>query len=751
MQKTAKTPAAARPQPVNSDGRNFPFGFSSLPGFAAFAILGILLFLAPYLFSGFWPVSYEYWPQSLFLSLTACACLLWALAPESQIRHSKSKTALFLTLFIAWCAISFSSTVYLHDSLLEFSRIIGVLACFFLARAFLAQRATFHLRAQCLLAAVVAGGVIICVPAILDFLKTRNPRQFATFYNPNLFANYCAMAFPLSIAWWFLLRPIVAGKIAENGWRFVFKLIAICLAASATLGIVTFLLSVGLSSLGLTEASAWWREQIPVMSSLPPALALSPFTIFLGLIVTSSKGGFLAALCAALVFAIAVFRAKGERVKKLLRAHSAAFAVITVVILMAGGFLFSQTILPRLSSNIQNDHSTMFRVYTWAGTWRMAGAHPISGWGAGSFPSAYTQFAETGYTRSAHQSWLQIAAECGFPAMLFLLAACVMAFSGGWKALRGNAWPIAAGSLGALVAFCVHGLTDSGWGIISIGALLMVTLALLETSSAQANEEPEAASIAASQVNWRWLLATLPLALGSWISQQAQTGEDSRTDSRELMSKGLSSSALEKASEARDSDRFSARLLDNFAQAQNAASRQISSSRDDWMYQKIIEIQPTRALNYLNYAHYLMQKDPLTDAALQQLDKAIKFDPNDTEIRLTRGKWKLENKDASGWKDIEYVASLKDKPYGKYPATPEMVDLNFARAYAMLAERDIAKDQSAAKNWISRGLDVIKEGRKWEPQRREMEKATQDRIDESREQAMNELETHLKDLQEKLK
>jgi len=692
--KIATTPSSAR---ESTPSRVLPLGFSSLPGFCAFALFAIVLFIAPYLFSGFWPSSYEYWPQAMFLALISCVCVLWALAEESQIANSqigksKSKVGVLLALFLACCAISFSGTVYLHDSLLEFSRVVGVLACFFLARSFLLQHETFPSRAAWILAAFLAGGVLVCVPSILDFLQTRNPRQFGTFYNPNLFANYCAMAIPLAAAGVLLLRRNARGKA-------------------------------------------------PMISGIV-VLAI----IALGLVVTSSKGGFLAALCGSLIFVLAIFRAKGERVRGVLRANKIAFAVSVLLILGIGALVFSQMILPRLSSNIQNDHSTMFRVYTWAGTWRMAIDRPLFGWGAGSFPSAYPQFAETGYTRSAHQSWLQIAAECGFPAMLFLLAACVVAFANGWKALRGNAWPIAAGSLGALVAFCVHGLTDSGWNIVSIGVLLMAVLALLETANAQTSEISTEVSAPKSQINWRWLLATLPLALGSWVSQRAQTGEDLRLESRELMGRGAASTALKKAREARIADLFSARLLDNFAQAKRVASKQIPSSNDDWMYQKIIEMQPTRALNYLHYAEYLIERKGSKDRIGHLYEEAIRLDPNDTEIRISRGNWLGKD----GWRDFRKVVGSAQKPFGKYPATPEMVDLNFARAYLSLAQSDFVEDKAYKKSLVEAGLKVIAEGRKWETQRREMEQAAQGGVDESREQTMDELEEQLKKLRAQL-
>ena len=212
------------------------------------------------------------------------------------------------------------------------------------------------------------------------------------------------------------------------------------------------------------------------------------------------------------------------------------------------------------------------------------------------------------------------------------------------------------------------------------------------------------------------------------------------------MARGAASTALEKAKAATQADHLSARLWSNLAQTQEAAGQDAQHS-----YENATDLQPTRGLNWLNVVEGKLDKDGGGAWVEKRIYSGVRYDPNDTLIRLTRGKWKLKNKDEKGWKDIEYIAALKDKPYGKYPATPEMVDLNFARAFTMLAQRDISLDKSAAKNWIERGLKVIAEGREWESKRREMEQATQGAVDESREQTMNELETQLKELQEKLK
>jgi len=686
-QKTSRKTAGSLPnKPVVNNEAAFPLGFESWAGVGAFGLFALILLIAPYLFSGFWPTTYQYWQNSLFLALAACVSVLLALEPTTQAAPPRSRLALALLLFFAWCAISVGTTVYLHDSVLELARVGGIIACFFFARSLLHSPSHAPSRLAWLLGAAIIGGALICLPAIYGFATTRVTRQFSAFFNPNLFANYSAMLLPLTAGALLLFRR--QGKQAVVGGTIVL------------------------------------------------------FILFLGLFVTSSKGGLLAALCGGLVLAIAVVRAKGERVGAALRNRMPVVAAIALLVILVGGALFSQTILPRLSTNLENDNSTMFRVYIWDATLKMAQARPLNGWGAGSFPSVFTQFANIGYTRSAHQSWLQIAAESGFPALLLLLAACGLAFANGWKALRTSHWPVAAGALGALTAFFVHNLTDSGWGIVSIGVLLMLVLAVLEAGGWGLETGKREAK---SAIHWPLLLTALPLAFGSWIYQNAQAGEDLRLQSREQMSRGLSSTAVELAREATQADALSTRMLSNLGNALESTGQDARGT-----YERSTKLQPTRALNWFDLALAQAQASD-NEQAGQNFDKAVQYDPNDTIIRLGRGDWLLKKGDKRGWEDYEYVAALVDKPYGKYRAVEEMVDLNYMRAFAKLAERDALQKQFAqAQKFIEQGLAQIELARAHEPRRNEVETGIFGGVNEERMQEFDQLEAKFKDLQTKI-
>ncbi len=236
------------------------------------------MLFAPSVLSDFWPASVSinggeaYQPQATWLGVTACVCLLMALRPASDSSSNSSQTGKldsvsFLLLgFGVWCGLSAFGAVYRHDALLELSRVGGCLAWFFIARGLLSSRCedenTASVQRFIVLGVIVLGTVLVTIPAVLDFVKTRNSRQFGTFYNPNLFANFCAMAIPLGLA------------LTLEAWRAVRRVV----------------LSNANSSHGT------------ILTACALVCSILILAIAAGLAATSSKGGFLAVLAALLVF-----------------------------------------------------------------------------------------------------------------------------------------------------------------------------------------------------------------------------------------------------------------------------------------------------------------------------------------------------------------------------------------------------------------------------------------------------------------
>lgn len=641
-------------------------GLPSLPAVIGFGVLCLLLLAAPFYFSGLWQAEIDALgggalvPQMEFLSLSVGACFLLALAGLKPA--PRSTLARLIAAFLGWCALSIIGSVYLHDSAIELSRLAALAAWFFMAGTLLGSENEPDAAARrlWLLGAIVLGADVVAGIALQNFFFStdpdfkHNPRQFSTFFNPNLLANYCALALPLTLA--------LLAKARRNRALLLFA-------------------------------------------------ALSLPLILSGLVLTSSKGGFLSALVALLVFCVAAWRARKHRIAAILQARRRLFVVPALLLFLLGGVLLQKTLLPRLqAARSGEDNSTMFRAYTWRGTLRMAEARPLLGWGPGSYPTAYPQFAITGYTRTAHQVWLQLAAESGFPAALLLLAACGTGAFYGWRALKNDGdWASGAGAMGTVAAFTTHGCTDSGWSITSIALLLVTALALLD--SLNSNRQSPIVN-RQSSISYRWVFLAVFFALLTAGTRRMVSGEDVAEKARDLLVKGAPEMALQTAREATEIDRFNARLWHKLGRIEQATGQGASAAHNaNVAFFRASELQPTKASHYLHMAQAQQKLGNMQkEAALYAT--AVALDANDTGTRLARAEYFMSLPDAKSqelaWRDYEYVAALADAPYGKYPAIAEMVNLDFPRAFLKLGERALtAKNKAGAQKYAARGLEFI--------------------------------------------
>ncbi len=617
---------SSRPAPELAARRGDLWGFDSLPTLLAFGALLALLGFGPASLSGFWPSTYDFWPQALFLLLGAVGALCLALSPHARARFEA--TAWLLLAFLGWNLISVATSSYRHDSWLEVARIGGALAVFFAVRALWTPQ-----RALWILGAWAVGMAWVCLPALLDFVQTRNSRQFGPFYNPNLFANALAMTLPVAA-----ILPILVRRKVNNS-----------------------LLVVG---------------------------SCAPFLICgAGLLVTASKGGFLAALVALLCTSLVIGRAKWAEIGTFARRNRAAVGISALALALLFAFLAAKTIVPRLQqARGAEDNSTMFRVFLWRSTLDMAGAKPLLGHGPASFPHVFARFAQAGYTRSAHQSWLQIAAESGIPALLLLLGAVAVALKKGLHRTKTADWPLVAGCCGAVVALLLHGNVDSGFQTTSILIFLSVALAVLVSLNDSAPREENFAS----RLNPFWLGATLLLALGGYQTQKAAAGEDANQLADEFGSRGAPTVAAQRAEEATALDPTSARAWSNLGYW-----RERSGGDGRAAFQTAIALQPTRAANWANLAR-ASDRAGQSPAEVEKLyARAVENDPLGTRLRLERALWRLETKNGAAYDDLEFILALRNAPYGRYPALADWVNLDFARATVLLAPQLVKTGQKA--------------------------------------------------------
>ncbi len=634
--------AATAPTPATG-----ALGFDSLFGLLAWGGALILLLMAPTQIAGYWPGDYNFWPQSLFSLLLAGVALLLGIARLPIPRFDG--VAMFLSLFLGWCLLSVFTGTYAHDAWLELARVTLALAFFWVMRA-------FPLRAQKLglIAAGVVGVAAVGGPALWDFVATRNPRQFGTFFNPNIFANALALALPLSLG-----LPLAIWNVTRN-------------------------------------------RNFAIIGSLPF------FVVLPALFVTSSKGGLLAAFIGTLVTIFALRASRPDAFKAAFRKFLPAVLVLGLVF----GALAAVTVGPRLlAARGADNNSTMFRTFLWRGTLRMIAAKPIVGFGPGAFAGSFPRYALADTARSSEQSWLQIAAESGVPALLFLFAAFAFAFRSGWHARREDGWALRAAAMGALAAMIVHGCVDSGWNSTPIVILLALALGVLQ---APTNAGGDAAT-SRGNLNFGWIGATLLLAICGFGAQQAAQGQNDYEESQRLADLGSRAQALQLAQQAVDSAPGSSRFWSNLGALQNA-----TGGNGDAALQRAIELQPDRAANYLTLAR-VAQTNNRPDLYEKWMALALQRQPNSSYFLLSRAQFRLQHKDGRGTDDLNALMRLWDAPYGRYPALADQVNLDFARGVALLAPRLKQTGQSArARQLVERALKDVARAIEIAPRNREM-------------------------------
>jgi len=594
------------------------------PLLAALFLFAFSLFwlAAPSEFINHWPTDYNFWPQAMACLALGAVALL---ACVSGARFRLEPIGLCLLAFLGWNTVATFTGIYHHDAWLELSRLSAGVFAFFAGRALFSK-------AQWPILAIVAGACYPAAHAVLDFLSTHNTRQFGDFLNPNLFAA--------------LLAPSLA-------------------------------LSLGVPMLLFRRTR-----------SAPLAIAgFAPFLLLaLGLALTSSKGGFVAALVALGVFALAMVRAKGAVVGSILKKAWPVLLVFALVLGAAG----TKTVGPRLlRANGADSNSTGFRVYVWRSTLSMARARPLLGFGPGSFPTIYPRFALAGYTRTAHQSWLQTASEGGFPALVLLWGALALGVRSGWRKLKGTNWQEAALALAALAAIFVHGFFDAPLSVLAVLALMCFCLALCSSD--------ETEEIAKKRgLSFPFLGATLVLLLAGYGTQRAALGEDGRTAVEEAL-RNHQAPPPNALTDALASDAGSARLW-NFAGKVNAL---VSRSSSDEAFENAIALQPDNGAHPRDFARRIAELDTSTSADLKRIeelyDRAVSLDPLNSGLRLERGKWLVDHKIGRGWDDFEFVVREWDQPYGNVPAlgSETYINLDFARATLAYAPRLRQSGQTA--------------------------------------------------------
>ena len=396
--------------------------------------LAIALLVALPLFAGHL-LSWEALACSLIVALcVGLGCAAAALGEPLRAPWRAADWA--LAAFIALMIVASARSVYLHASIVQTLQMAGYVAFVMLWRGL----GSHGRERQWGWIAVAAGGAIAGFYGLQDWVHTAifqgdlSWRAFGTFYNPNCLAGYVLVVLPAA-------------------------LVALALAWRAT-----------------TDPDRPPRPRLELIfagfAALIPALTL---------LLTASRAGMLGAMLGAVVFVTAA----PTRV----RARWLVVAALVLVVLVA----VAPPLRNRMLQFTTQSNSALFRWYTWQGTAAMVAARPLTGFGPGTFQDAYQSYARAGFTRMAHQTPLQVAAEAGLPtlvALLLALALIVRELVTGLRAGGLRAVQCAAG-LAALAALGFQNLADYTWYIPAVGLTLAAVLGLALSAAAGDGETDE--------------------------------------------------------------------------------------------------------------------------------------------------------------------------------------------------------------------------------------------------------------------
>ncbi|MFN3421195.1 MAG: O-antigen ligase family protein, partial [Armatimonadota bacterium] len=494
---------------------------------------------------------------------TGAIALAWQVWQRRPLLLTEPEIALLA--FAAWQWLTVVASVYRWASLLEATRWTA-----FSIVAIAVRHLSTEQRRLWIAAAFVGAATLTALQGLAEYgfnaaMGNLGWRVFGPFLQPNLFGNFLLLAFFIALGISFQ-RP--------HGWTFLPTFIALLLLATMAL--------------------------------------------------TGSKGALLAWFAGSIVFGTAMIaNSTSEQVRRRL------WVALTIGLVAILAFAY---LLPPIRMRFETlwtsqVHSWMFRILVWKATLAGALAKPFAGFGAGAFEWAYPQFTTVGFTRHAHNGFLQIAIESGFVGLTILLAffvALLMPKPSHRLNNRTADLPLRLGCVAAVVAFCLHNLVETAWmTLANFLALSIVCGIILSTISVRL------------QISWRWqVVLLLPLLLGIWHSVAVSRGAYFVKQAQKEM---LPSSRLYWLELASRADPLNARhridqaiLLEAWAEATGDEMRLKQALQ---LCNEAIRLQPSRSGNYKVEAR-ILRKLGKTNEAERALRTALKFNRTDTEALL---------------------------------------------------------------------------------------------------------------------
>lgn len=542
-----------------------------------------------------------------------------------------------LAAFLILLSLSAVRSASIYSSMRELANFTSFVLIFFI----LGGRRQDYRGLYALMAILVTSALAVGVIAMREYgfnLVAGTPgwRTFATFFNPDFLAGFMALVLPIALAWY--LSPTPAAPTVLSGLCVIFT--------------------------------------------------------FSSLITTGSRFGAAAAAGGIFVFLCLAVYARAFGRQQLIRA---AVLIVPVVLI---AIPLGKPLTTRVVSVKAESHSGGFRIHTWQGTARMAKAHPIVGSGLGTFEIAYPKYASVGYTKLAHNSYLQLAAEAGPISALSLcvflgLAALPTAFAlrrtettdSPNSAPQTHAWAFdrglaVSGLLGGTAASMARNVVDSDWYVTAIGisvwAALGAAVALGHPARTWDIKLSRGKTIAFSLLLAITLLGTLSMtASEAYLSR----GDSVLISGDARGAEASYQSALTFAPWSAEAYRRMSRLHMLLA---DAYSDMTFAKKAETELRMALRFEPEYAKNHYQLARvYELLGKP--DEAIRSLETGRKLDPNAVQLllRLARA-YEQSDRHEKALDVYRHIVQLEELPYGKIRAMPEIVQPEYIFAHAEL-------------------------------------------------------------------
>jgi tetratricopeptide (TPR) repeat protein len=418
-------------------------------------------------------------------------------------------------------------------------------------------------------------------------------------------------------------------------------------------------------------------------------------------LLTGSKGGAVAILLAAIVVTVIWWRLSPQRFN--LRWRKVIFPLTAAI---AVALLAARPMIPRLIAAFGSEaHSWQFRWYLWKSTLRLIAAFPLWGSGPGTFEMIYPRYALTGFTRLAHENYLQLAAEGGlFLALLFssIIAGGLLSAASSMRSADRSSALLGAGLLGGLVAFAVHGLVDSIWYVPAV-AIALVALVSLSHSLRDMQSSPRGYELsvyldsrAASPHPWGFsascgrgacLILVLVFLAGACIFQWRISG------AAYLSERARADNVDDALAAARRAVQLQPRCGLYHSQLAGLLFHQAMTSADEALvreaateYHKAIACEPTVANHYYRLAR-LRYWNQENERAKRCLRAALHWNPNYTAALILWGDLlNAEGKKDEARQKFQAVVNISLSDIEKYKAIPDLFDENYIIAHLRLGQ-----------------------------------------------------------------